>query len=1247
MPPVKGTKGIEQYGNFACFGCGKEFKQNRWLYNHFNLAPDCLEKHREEETRLNLLANEETNVSEGGMSTECEQIGQSLNKNARTDQNLHIGHLVERGDKQMENNSCSSDQGGMLDYNDEDSDGSDFVDSIKAVTEGHDKQLREIRNPVSLIQDPNEYERYDEMTSEGGTDEEEQEPSSEEDDEDCLADMFSDDLNMYQVPSGFDEKYLLNRRGSAKEGKQDFNSSMSGKMDPRMMSDVHLLDICKGLPLEKFGQIRDWRYKSEFVYRHKMERDKYPKETRSTIVERLSDMYGMQGLDPIVKKVQLPKLKKVVEITIHPFGENLIRLLTDPVAMQPENLLIDQNDPFRKPVVGGEDGVYDDVDTGSVYCDAWEKYCKGEQDILAALILFIDKSHVDRKGKLTQEPVMVTTSLWNRQFRNLPDAWLNLGSVPNLDHVAPRASATDKLCDYHYCLKIIMSELIAFQRLSLEQGLNWEMMINGRMQKVVLRMPMLFIIGDTEGHDKLCGRKVDRSSGKNRQCRMCDVKHEDCDKPNVKVNLTMKKDIRELRVKNNIAKLNDLAYKNVTDAFADVVFCDDERGMHGACLPDGLHSVKLGLLEKLIIRMFNLKRIRQEGPKKKSRALSTANKTASNIANKKRRQTEDEQAVSQEHSSEDSSSVINELDSEDEGEDFSDDGEMLDEEVIADDDVDRDMMVVEEGKLKANKEDKTYHYYSGEDPNDQSKRGIFDKQQCSMIDETCKQLHKQLRWQSQTDLPRTNFYTGLTNLSKMTGDERTGVLLVMLLILCIDSCQNEFRRCNTKSKDPDNIVFSPGQPGFLTWKLGQQRKSNMIKYISLSLLFDAFLQWDRIPVICVDEVVEFLPSFMEGLMTTFPKPDGTGHATIKQHLNSHHMVQEIKRMGSPKNTDSSRMECNHKVSIKIPGNNTQKRVSSFSRQCAKQQKDHRVISRAVKDHPKWIDPKRREAQEEEKRMKQMKVGNAWLIVTSKGVFKASNKKKDVTEWMMTGWKESEISGKDLLTIIREKILTSSGIGSDNEVTVHVTLKRRGVNYQANPEYGEEKASRQHWGLVISSATRAGRFYKDEEIPMHFQCILHINKKPRNPIEFDAGSKINSSGYFIIAHTLNKALHTGYDTEWEWNHGTLAEANQKLIHIARKQKVEMESQRMGGGVRRRVNRPKTRNAIVAVDVHRVKGPIVGIRDPNDRKETSSMHGNPVVGYYYFFHGQSAWSRLFVDAAREWKRSEKDMVESEEE
>ena len=77
MPPVKGTKGIEQYGNFACFGCGKEFKQNRWLYNHFNLAPDCLEKHREEETRLNLLANEETNVSEGGISTECEQIGQS------------------------------------------------------------------------------------------------------------------------------------------------------------------------------------------------------------------------------------------------------------------------------------------------------------------------------------------------------------------------------------------------------------------------------------------------------------------------------------------------------------------------------------------------------------------------------------------------------------------------------------------------------------------------------------------------------------------------------------------------------------------------------------------------------------------------------------------------------------------------------------------------------------------------------------------------------------------------------------------------------------------------------------------------------------------------------------------------------------------------------------------------------------------------------------------------------------------
>ena len=55
----------------------------------------------------------------------------------------------------------------------------------------------------------------------------------------------------------------------------------------------------------------------------------------------------------------------------------------------------------------------------------------------------------------------------------------------------------------------------------------------GRFSDMKLHIPLLYVIGDTEGHDKMAGRKVDRASGESRQCRSCDVWHKECDNPYV------------------------------------------------------------------------------------------------------------------------------------------------------------------------------------------------------------------------------------------------------------------------------------------------------------------------------------------------------------------------------------------------------------------------------------------------------------------------------------------------------------------------------------------------------------------------------------------------------------------------------------------------------------------------------------------------------------------------------------------
>jgi hypothetical protein len=290
------------------------------------------------------------------------------------------------------------------------------------------------------------------------------------------------------------------------------------------------------------------------------------------------------------------------------FGESLVSLLTSPEAMDPKNLLIDPVDPFKKPQFGGRNGILDNIDTGSVYVEANKKYCTGDEGILAGLICFCDKSFVDLKGKLTLEPFMFTLTIFNRKFRNNPASWRPMGYIPNLDHIAPRAAAINKLKDYHFCLKSIMSEMIEYQKLG---GIHWNMLLGNQFKKVRLQIPMFFIIGDTEGHDKMAGRKIDRSSGKNKQCRYCEVDHDKCDDPYDTSELTKKAEIQQLRREDTPAsrkELESISYRQIDYAIDEVMFADSVRGIHGATPAEVLHAVNVGVEERVIVALFEKKR---------------------------------------------------------------------------------------------------------------------------------------------------------------------------------------------------------------------------------------------------------------------------------------------------------------------------------------------------------------------------------------------------------------------------------------------------------------------------------------------------------------------------------------------------------------------------------------------------------------------------------------------------------------
>ena len=1025
-----------------------------------------------------------------------------------------------------------------------------------------------------------------------------------------------EDEHMFQIPASFDSKYMAQ---FVEEGK--IKRSNNDCLSPEELNDRDLHHILRGFPKTLWGRLRQWRYDSQYKYKHIMDHS-YPKTDKYASLKSIEKRYGLECNRATIKTVFLPNLKVRADLVIFPFAANLARLLADPEAMLAENLLIDPNNLDKPPVLGGTDNQYADVNTGSLYVDAWSKRCKGRVNhILAALILFIDKSWVDRKGKLTLEPVMCTTSLFNRKFRNKPEAWFELGYIPNMDHLNKRADATDKLKDYHYCLKIILSEMIACQ--NLKDGLEWDLLVDETYTRVNLHIPLLYVIGDTEGHDKLCGRKVDRASGTSRQCRSCDVEHHECDKPTAKVNLTKCADIRKMKARKEYHKLRDHCYKDIELAFDHVDFCDNIRGIHGATPADILHTIQLGLEEKIIVRTLNMKKILQDAKKWKGRKKGKRKvKPKQVIARKKQSTAQRNESSPPEEDSDDEHADNGELYPE-ETEEM--DNPMVDREYEEEIPYHDEPQTTRQSRVAEEEESREVEsVLVAVAPEDESKRGVFGPKECEMIDSKCSELHKQLRWQSDTDMPRTSFPVGLTSLAKMTGSERTGVLLVLLLILCMDSYEYEIKR----SENPDYQFKKRNHAGWLSSRLTPERKRNVIKNISLVLQFEAFLRSDKIPANCIEDVDAFVKELLWGVSITFPKPDGTGHATIKHHLASHHMVSEIPRVGTLQNSDSSRMESNHKISIKMPGKNTQRRMVSFAQQVSSQVHNCRVVDRAYRDSDRWIESRLPDDPEEH-----ITVSAPWITITQHNVFNGRGGGKDITD-SVKELKNDILNGRHLLKLVRNNILPFT---EEKSVTLHVTFKKDGVTYQANPDYGKHRLPRQHWGVVKTTTINSRLQSQTSKVGMHFLCILHFPTQPTKEILLDRHLEngvtdcgaISQAGYYVLGNVLTQELTCKGESEWgsDWDYGTLAEENQKMIHAARKAQVEQANN-------------KRRNGILAVKLERICGPMIGVKDPTKNKYTNH-------DYYYFIVPRRDWGQLFIEGAREEKLRHNNLSDEERE
>ena len=113
----------------------------------------------------------------------------------------------------------------------------------------------------------------------------------------------------------------------------------------------------------------------------------------------------------------------------------------------------------------------------------------------------------------------------------------------------------------------------------------------------------MFIIGDTDGHDKLIGKYGNRNNTA-RLCRYCNCPFNETDNPWFSFKPVFQKTVQNLIAKNDEKKLKAMSMHCVKNAWHDVLFCDNERGLHGCTLAEIMHCFQHGLFLYVIKGLF-------------------------------------------------------------------------------------------------------------------------------------------------------------------------------------------------------------------------------------------------------------------------------------------------------------------------------------------------------------------------------------------------------------------------------------------------------------------------------------------------------------------------------------------------------------------------------------------------------------------------------------------------------------------
>ena len=337
------------------------------------------------------------------------------------------------------------------------------------------------------------------------------------------------------------------------------------------------------------------------------------KYERKSSINSMADRFDMKGLQAIPKMVEI-NTETAIEVATFDFRQQLLSLLRDKDIMNSSNLIAE--DPSNPPKFDSK--YISDVNDGAWYKSAYKYYNQqhGEDPnrLICGIILTIDKTNTDVKGKLCLEPVQFSLAILNKETRKTNSrAWRCLGYINDMETFDMKQACVDithvkkknktntndktrrkenipmKSTIYHKLLSAILESYRDAQDI----GILWEIPFQTGARVVKLVFPLCLCVVDMKGAKQLCAMKDSAP----RPCVSCNIRyllHSTCMPVLAK---DMEKLFENSVDESDTSKLDDVSqYKIERNAFSDINVGGWQHGIWGLCPSEVLHQFYEGIL---------------------------------------------------------------------------------------------------------------------------------------------------------------------------------------------------------------------------------------------------------------------------------------------------------------------------------------------------------------------------------------------------------------------------------------------------------------------------------------------------------------------------------------------------------------------------------------------------------------------------------------------------------------------------